>query len=565
MARINYEEWEERKLSVKNLHLDPQNLRLGSHLTVPSQRTIVAYMFEYEKIMPLARAIALKGYFINETPIVVQEGRHYVVVEGNRRMTACKVLLDPKLAPAKYQPQLRHLASTFDINSLKKMSCAIAPNREDARVIIQNRHTGGNQVEKWDGMKQDRWYLGDLNRGYTIEEIASIYLEIKSKVLASVLRFKLYDEATKIASLSDAAHRFVTRSESFPITTLWRIVASKHTSEFLGLEFTSSGDIELLLPLEEFQKRFAAILEDMAAGEVDSRKQNNDTQIEAYIDRLKASGRFDLSIIPEKKTEASINADELDLDEPSDTDTDTGEDDSEGEDNNGDQAPPVDDEPEPEPTPTPPARPRRRRAPNVLIGGEYTCQTTIPKINEVFGELQTIRLNRPNAVAILFRSLLDLLMTEYVEQKGLADSMKEAQVQEYITANRKVEDRLIKFMKQRHNADVDAADIKRVLNLKEEVPTRWTPSLGFMLKYFDDHADTLIPHSSLREAFRAYTRQQETVTHSEFNLFVHNRYFRPDPAVLTEFWANFAPFVTFLIDAISAEEEIEEDETDDAS
>ncbi len=272
-----------------------------------------------------------------------------------------------------------------------------------------------------------------------------------------------------------------------------------------------------------------------------------------------------MSIVPEDKSEGTINAEELEFDDDPDPGNDgTGEEENEGEESGSEQTPPQE-EPEPEPQPTPVPRPtRRRRQPNVLIGGEYTCQTSVPRINDIFEELQTIRLNKPNAIAILFRSLLDLLMGAYIDQKGLTETIKEAQVKEYVTANRKIEERLIKFLRERYTIEATPEEIKRELNLKEEVPARWTPSLGFMLKYFDDNADTLIPHASLREAFKSYMRQQETVTHSEFNAFVHNRFFRPDPAVLTEFWANFNPFITFLIDAITAEEEVQEDEVEEA-
>lgn len=38
-------------------------------------------------------------YFDNEVPIVVQEGRKYVVLEGNRRVSALKAIQQPDLGP----------------------------------------------------------------------------------------------------------------------------------------------------------------------------------------------------------------------------------------------------------------------------------------------------------------------------------------------------------------------------------------------------------------------------------------------------------------------------------
>ncbi|WBO83612.1 hypothetical protein [Hymenobacter yonginensis] len=583
MARIDYASWEERKFVTARLRLDAQNLRLRSNPVVLSPRNIIQYMFDYEKVLYLARAIALKGYFVNEMPIVVQEGGNYVVIEGNRRITACKVLLDPKLAPDKYQEHIQYLASTFNTESLRKMKCVIAPSRDDARVIIQNRHTGGSQIEKWDGMKQDMWYINDITRGSTVDEIAKIYLQSKGKVLSSILRYKLYAEAKQVAGLSDSAYRFVHSDERFPISTLWRFLSSKQGIEFLGLEYTAAGDIEILLPPEEYNKRFAAILEDLAKGSkeerakagkgnkegINSRELNTEADIVRYVSGLAEGGRFDPSIVPRPADKDAIDVGKLSEDnseESLDETTDFRfEDDSEEEDAAASAVPDAqpaagDDVPPPATTKPKKARkatspPPATSSPAPLISEAFSCQTTVPKIDEIFGELKTIALDKPNAIAVLFRTLMELLLTKYVEENQLDEALRTSQIQEYVTSNRKIEENLIRYLKTRHGIDETPEDIKRILKLREELPERWKPSLGFMLKYFNDHATELIAHPSIREAFQGYVRQQNTVTQSEFNLFVHNPFFIANPTVLQEFWSNFAPFITFLIKGITEKQD----------
>ncbi len=507
-------------------------------------------MFKHEKLIQLTRAIALKGYFINEMPIVVQEGSHYVVIEGNRRITACKVLLEPELAPKKYQSEIKSLVQDFDIETITKLSCVVAPSRDEAKVIIQNRHMGGSQVERWDGMRQDRWYVNDMAAGYTIETIAQIYAVSQNEVLNAILRYKIYHEATQIPNLSDKAFRFVNIPEKFPISTMWRVVANKNVASFLGLKFTSSGEVEILLPIVEYGKRFAKIIEDLANKKITSRTLNTADEIAKYLEKIITSGAFDLSIVAESDDENSIDAANLipvtnenaeeDEFEASTTDNDADKQDGLGEGVNK------------------PTRTKVKRAspkPKTLISYVFKCQTTIPRIDEVFNELKTIPLSKPNAIAVLFRTLLELLMTRYVEDSGLFERIKDEQVLEYVTSNRKIEENLIKYLKQRHEIEESPEAVKRILKLREEVTERWFPSLGFMIKFFSDNAAELIPNSSIREAFQGYVRQQATVTHSEFNSFVHNPFFRPDSAVLQEFWGHFAPFINFLISGITSAEE----------
>jgi hypothetical protein len=307
-TRINYESWEKRNLTVLRLKLDSQNLRLGDLSGNFTTKNIIAYMFKHEKLIQLTRAIALKGYFINEMPIVVLEGGYHVVIEGNRRITACKVLLEPELAPKKYHSEIKGLVKDFDVETITKLSCVVAPSRDAAKVIIQNRHMGGSQVERWDGMRQDRWYVNDIAAGYPIEAIAQIYAVSQNEVLNAILRYKIYHEATQIPNLSDKAFRFVNIPEKFPISTMWRVVANKNVSSFLGLKFTSSGEVEILLPLVEYGKRFARIIEDLASKRITSRTLNTADEITYYLDNIISSEDFDLSIIAETDSEDAIDA-----------------------------------------------------------------------------------------------------------------------------------------------------------------------------------------------------------------------------------------------------------------
>ena len=57
-----------------------------------SQQEIIQYLFDHDKAMDLVQSIATRGYFPTEPLLVIKERKQLVVVEGNRRCAALKVL-----------------------------------------------------------------------------------------------------------------------------------------------------------------------------------------------------------------------------------------------------------------------------------------------------------------------------------------------------------------------------------------------------------------------------------------------------------------------------------------
>src|SRR5690606_37593526 len=102
-----------------------------------------------EKVYELAKKITEEGYFVGEARIICIENNKKVVLEGNRRTAALKILQDHK----KYLSTVR--ANTLLANIVKnnfptdkKLRCFIAPNRLLANPIIYSRHNGAS-LEKW--------------------------------------------------------------------------------------------------------------------------------------------------------------------------------------------------------------------------------------------------------------------------------------------------------------------------------------------------------------------------------------------------------------------------------
>ena len=88
-------------VSIRGLYLDPKNPR---HIPIENQKEIISYLIENEKVKELAKDIAEKG-MTNPLDLVgiITENNKKLVIEGNRRVCALKLLDKPSLAPKKYQ------------------------------------------------------------------------------------------------------------------------------------------------------------------------------------------------------------------------------------------------------------------------------------------------------------------------------------------------------------------------------------------------------------------------------------------------------------------------------
>ena len=89
-------------LNIEDLIYDPKNPRLPSSLVKgDNEKDVINWMLSDAAILELMGSIGEKGFFPAEPLLVVKsaekEGK-YIVVEGNRRLTAAKLLKHPELA-----------------------------------------------------------------------------------------------------------------------------------------------------------------------------------------------------------------------------------------------------------------------------------------------------------------------------------------------------------------------------------------------------------------------------------------------------------------------------------
>jgi ParB-like chromosome segregation protein Spo0J len=139
--------------SVDDLYLDPKNPRLGRRHASPSlsQEKVLTLMRDWS-LDELAVSFLESGFWPNEALVVVEEhlyGKtHQVVVEGNRRLAALKLLAAAKnneTLPSKWE----EMAQEYEIPDqlLKKIPYVKVDSREDVSAFLGFRHVTG--IKEW--------------------------------------------------------------------------------------------------------------------------------------------------------------------------------------------------------------------------------------------------------------------------------------------------------------------------------------------------------------------------------------------------------------------------------
>jgi hypothetical protein len=126
---------------------------------------VIEYLDRTADLGELVESIAASGYIDIEPLIVTPRGEDLVVLEGNRRLAALKVLLLPELArdAGIGVPEI----SVEVANSLQSVTVFRVPNERAARELIGFKHINGPQT--WDSYAKARyaarWLDEELGKG----------------------------------------------------------------------------------------------------------------------------------------------------------------------------------------------------------------------------------------------------------------------------------------------------------------------------------------------------------------------------------------------------------------
>ena len=241
--------------NIDDLQLRFENPR---HELMETEEEIIEYLLEDEKTFNLAKDILkLKSTSpLDVVGTIKGDKGQYIVVEGNRRVCALKLLNDLDKCPDKYRKRFEKICKNSPSipNTVQHFNFKYL---ENADLWIERRHSGeinGIGTKSWNAIQKARY----------------------SEKSPHKLAIGLIDFAIKRKLISRDVKR---------ITTITQYFNYQKVKDAFGIEtILDDGDVRVRIELEDFEKMIKHFFNDLHERIVNSRSNKRD--IEDYIDNL---------------------------------------------------------------------------------------------------------------------------------------------------------------------------------------------------------------------------------------------------------------------------------------
>lgn len=254
-----YEQLPIVEVDLDALFLDLENYRLPTR--PDDEAGALKYLFASEDVLGAARMIIRDGYFDNEVPIVIEapsepdDPPSYVVLEGNRRVSALKALRQTSLVPG-HENELRALLTRYAVEAddlPERIRVLVAPDRATATPHVARLHTGLAK-KPWSLDQQATFYYSLLDDQTTVDDVKAQYPDVD---VARFMKMAVMRRFLAATSFSDHSLRGYVGSSDLRMSALEYAYRNKDIAAAIGAEFDRDGH---LLPRESSPERIAAKL-----------------------------------------------------------------------------------------------------------------------------------------------------------------------------------------------------------------------------------------------------------------------------------------------------------------
>lgn len=253
-----YSDWKEITVNVSEVLLDSDNPRL--FIESPTQENILIFLANEEDAIELAKQISLnRGLPLAEKPVLTIENGKYVVLEGNRRICACKLLLEPSLLPSKKRGKIPKIDWEMR-NYLENLPVVLTPDRNSTEAFITMRHSGDRNVKKWSTIASIKRFVNRYTKGETITDIAKV-LDEKTTDVKNGIRFFYFLEFVRneINWTEDEKQKLaIYKLETSKLDRF--LPFSRKAKNILKIDFTDDHKVVTALPMDKFKAALKIII-----------------------------------------------------------------------------------------------------------------------------------------------------------------------------------------------------------------------------------------------------------------------------------------------------------------
>jgi len=277
MSKYNIQE-----IKVSDLLLDVRNPR---HDTLSDQTETLREIIRDQKgkLIKLIQDIIDNGIDPSALIIAVPSEdikNMFIVLEGNRRVAALKLLSAPAMATLgtdnKTIDKIKSFSKTYNLNPIEALTCVVFKQREDANHWIELRHTGENE-----GRGLVTWRAKEKAR----------FNQIQGNLFPAL---QVVEFVKKNANLNEKDLENLKRPN---ISSIQRLMSDPYIRETLGIDITD-GYVSTNLPPSEIINGLTKIVMDFATGSKtvdDIRRKDNRTE---YISEFTRELLPDTTITP---------------------------------------------------------------------------------------------------------------------------------------------------------------------------------------------------------------------------------------------------------------------------
>ncbi|MEB3047694.1 hypothetical protein [Rhizobium mulingense] len=433
-----------RSLPLSALIVNRANDRHGE---LENETAAIAWLFNNREqhMRNLAKDIVTQGGAY-DPPLASPEGGKYLVFDGNRRVTCLKLLASPKRAPTvelqRFFAELREKwTGTFPEN----ITCQVENDRDRIDEILYRRHTGTQN-----GVGQSTW--DDRMKANFVGRTGKANgLHVADEIEKRLVDARLWDRRRKI-----------------PRSNMNRLLSSEAYRNRLGFS-VARGQFEYTHEEPAVLDALLRVADDLATKKVVLGDIWDVAGKRHYLDQLDRQG-----VLP---TAAHVLSNPKPAPPPGKSST-----------------PPT---PPPKPSPAPRPDPRTTLIPDYLPYA-VTWSGEQHRLKAVWDELQFhLKLSEhPNAIAVMFRVLVELALDNYVTKTGLSTvhendglSNRAVKVAAELLAKKKIDKKYHDECKKLQNAD----QLFSVATMNRWVHSpKFNPSPQHMTSMWDSLSDFVV-------------------------------------------------------------------------
>jgi hypothetical protein len=232
-----------KEIPIANLLLDTHNPRLPKSMGNKGEKEIINFLLSDASLIELMLAIGKNGFFKGEQLLVVRKGDKFLVIEGNRRLAAVKLLHNPELGEV-YRSKISQVIAESEYKPTE-IPCLIFDSKDEILKYLGYRHITG--IKSWKLLEKAR-YLAKLRNDYFPNETINSASREIAKMIGSrrdyVVRVLAGHQLYEVIDNNNFYNIKGINDTNFYFNYLADSLSRSNISDFLGVDLEKENPAE---------------------------------------------------------------------------------------------------------------------------------------------------------------------------------------------------------------------------------------------------------------------------------------------------------------------------------